>query len=594
MSSGSFQLSAPSLTGASLLVAALQDLGVTVVFGYTGAAILPVFNELARAGVRIVVNANEQSAAFAAAGYSRAGGGVGVAIVTSGPAITNTLTAVADAYADSVPLLVIAGQVPEYKLGTDSFQHIDVSRVFGATAKRAVLVENASSIEALVKDAYHLAAEGKPGPVVIDFPLNLQQDVVAARPALRTDFSRVYADESHLSPEQCARFFDLLRASRRPLLYIGGGLNSERGSRAIRRFNRLFAMPSVNTLMAKGVLDETDPIALGLLGMFGTPYANMIIQENDFFFAIGVRWDDRVAEKVGFAIHSRIATIDINPAKVHQIRSERNPDFSVIGDAPTFLDDLSAYAETNGIVLEIEPWRERAASLKRAWPLAYRREAPVLQQAEVLDLLNELLPANALLTTGVGNHQLLAAQYLRMRAPQRFLTSGSFGTMGFGMPSAVGAHFAAPEATVIVIDGDGSLRMNLGEVHTIGTLHLPIKILLLNNMSDGMVRNLEDAAYGGRHSATERPQDVSFSAIARLCGFTFAERIAKRVDLRSGLEDFLAADGPAMLEVMTDIEEAIYPIVPAGKGYHDMNLGPYIHEVPAADVAGAGTKKGVA
>lgn len=584
-------LAAP-LTGAALLVAALKDLGVTVVFGYTGAAILPVFDELAQAGIRIVVSANEQSAAFAAAGYSRAGGGVGVAIVTSGPAITNTLTAVADAYADSVPLLVIAGQVPEYKLGTDSFQHIDVSRVFGATAKRAVLVENAAEIEALVKDAFHFAAEGKAGPVVLDFPLNLQQEVVAARPAFQADFARVYADETHLSDDQCARFFALLSASQRPLLYLGGGLNSERGSRAIRRFNRRFVIPSVNTLMAKGVVDETDPLSLGLLGMFGTPYANMIIQENDFFFAIGVRWDDRVAEKVGFAIHSRIATIDINPAKVHQIRSERNPDFSVIGDAPTLLDDLSAYAVRNDIILKIAPWQERAAGLKRAWPLDYRRDTTVIQQAEVLDLLNTLLPANALITTGVGNHQLLAAQYLRMRVPRRFLTSGSFGTMGFGMPSAVGAHFAVPDASVIVIDGDSSLRMNLGELTTIGTLGLPIKILLLNNQGDGMVYNLEDAAYGGRHSATRRPRDVDFSAVARLSGFSsFAERITERGALRSSLEAFLAANGPAMLEVMTDIEEAIYPIVPSGKGYHDMNLGPYIHEVEGASATSVGAKK---
>lgn len=330
--------------------------------------------------------------------------------------------------------------------------------------------------------------------------------------------------------------------------------------------------------MAKGVVDEREDTNLGMLGMFGTPYANKIIQENDFFFALGVRWDDRVAEKVGFAIHAQIAYIDIHPQKVYQIRNERKPEFSFIGDAATALNDLADYARKHKITVSIDDWIAYAAKLKRSWPLDYQRASPFIQQAEVLDRLNSLLPDHAVLTTGVGNHQLTAAQYIQSNRPKSFLTSGSFGTMGFGMPAAVGACYARPDADVFVIDGDGSFRMNMGELHTIGTLGLPIKILLLNNRSDGMVHNLEDAVYGGRHSATMRPADVPFSQMADLCGFAFSRRVAVRDELPEALEEFVQAEGPAILEVVTDREEVLYPVVRPGTSYADMELGPYIQE----------------
>lgn len=455
------------MKGAAIIARSLEDLGVECVFGYTGAAILPVMDALGQSRISIVVNSNEQSAAFSAAGFSRSSDRVGIAIVTSGPAITNTLTAVADSFADSVPLVVIAGQVPENKIGTDSFQHIDVASVFGPTAKSVVSVNRIGNMEAVIKDAYFLARSGKPGPVVIDLPINLQQNVNVYSGGNLEHFARVYENESHLSDAQCGRFFELLGKSARPLLYLGGGLNSERGSAAIRRFNARFDIPSVNTLMAKGVLDENDPAALGLLGMFGTPYANKIIQDNDFFFAIGVRWDDRVAEKVGFAIDAKIAYIDINPQKMCQIRSERSPDFTFLGDAAVALDDLTGYAGRHDIRINIDEWRQHAVKLKLAWPLNYRRDGDAIQQAEALDLLNSRLADDMIVTTGVGNHQLLAAQYLKMRRPRRFLTSGSFGTMGFGVPAAIGACHANPDARVIAIDGDGGFRMNMeiGRAH---------------------------------------------------------------------------------------------------------------------------------
>ena len=566
-------------SGAELIVRSLEDLGVSCIFGYTGAAILPVMDELAKSSIRIVINANEQCSAFSAAGYSRASEQVGVAIVTSGPAITNTLTAVADSYADSIPLVVIAGQVPEHKLGTDSFQHIDVAAVFGPTAKKVYSVKSINNLEMVIKDAYFLAKSGKPGPVVIDLPLNLQQKEVTYEGLPLTRFSDVYEQEVHLSDKQCEQFFDLLCQAKHPLLYLGGGLNNQEGSDAIRRFNGLFRIPSVNTLMAKGVVDETGAMHQGMLGMFGTPSANTIIQENDLFLAIGVRWDDRVAEKVGFAIHAKIAFIDIHPEKVQQIRNERRPTFSFIGNAATLLNDLTDWGLKHAITLDIEPWRDYAAQLKLSWPLDYDRQSPSIQMANVLEILNGKLADDAIVTTGVGNHQLFSAQYLQRKKPRTFLTCGAFGTMGSGMPLAVGAVSAMPSSPVIVVDGDGSFRMNMGELFTIGTQHLPIKILLMNNHADGMVYNLEDVSYGRRHSATCRNEDVRFDQIAKLCGFGFSKRVIQTRELESAIDAWLSWDGPSFLEVITDRNEVLYPVVRPGSSYKEMELGPNIKRI---------------
>ncbi|MDY0387571.1 MAG: thiamine pyrophosphate-binding protein [Methanolobus sp.] len=567
------------MNGAEILVKSLEDLGVKQIFGYTGAAILPVFHALEQSDIEIVVNSNEQSSAFSAAGYSRSSNEVGVAIVTSGPAITNTLTSVADAFGDSIPLLVFAGQVPEYKIGTDSFQHINVKSVFGDAAKKVIQVSNGDDLESMIKDAYYYAMSGKPGPVVIDIPLNKQQKMHEYQGINVLRFEESYHDDRHLSEEQCEEFYQIFLNSKRPLLYLGGGLNCEAGSSAIREFSEYFGIPSVNTLMAKGVVDERKDLNLGMLGMFGTASANMLIQENDFFLAVGVRWDDRVAEKVGFAIGTDIAYIDINPEKMHQIKIERGTKFSFIGDAATAILDLLSYAKKHSITLAIHDWQERARSLKRSWPLDYNRQSQYIQSAEVMALLATYVDGNTRITTGVGNHQMLAAQHLPMQKAKSFMTSGSFGTMGFSMPTSIGVHYANPDARVIAIDGDGSLRMNLGELHTIASLDLPIKILMLNNRSDGMVQNLQDAAYDGVRTGTQRLKDVHFAQIASSFGFSYAKRIADRSDLKEGMEAFLNADGPCFLEVCTDREEILYPKVPAGGAYKDMILGPYIKQV---------------
>ena len=565
------------LTGAEILVKSLEQLKITHVFGYPGATILPVFHALANTPIQIVVNSNEQSCAFSAAGFSRSSDKVGVAIVTSGPAITNTLTAVADCNSDSIPIVVVAGQVPQRKIGSDEFQHINVTEVFAKASKKVILISDNSDVEAVVKDAYFLARSGKPGPVVIDFPFDLQKKMAYYKQQDPDTYQLKYEDESHLGRNQCKEFFEILQSANRPLLYIGGGLNSKPASDKIREFNRIFNIPSINSIMGKGILDERLETSLGMLGMFGTPYANMAIQETDLFVAFGVRWDDRVTQRVGDeGLEADIAYFDINAEKVQEVRVTRNPKFSFIGDAKIALEDLLEYAKQNNIKLSISEWQERASYLKRAYQLNYDRKTERIQQAEVMDLLSTFLTQQTKITTGVGNHQMLAAQYLKILQPKSFFAASGFGTMGFALPCAIGVHYANSKSTVLAIDGDSSIKMNMGEIHTIGSLGLPIKILLLNNHGDGMVKNIQDADYQQVHTATERSFDANFAQIAAECGFTFHRKIKDRRDLEPSMREMLNATGPSFLEIVTDTNEVVYPRIPIGKGYGDMILGPFI------------------
>ena len=567
------------MNNAQILAKSFADLGVTRVFGFSGATILPVFHAIEEYGIDIVVDANEQSCAFAAGGYSRGSDEVGIAVVTSGPAITNTLTAVADANADSIPLLVFAGQVAQTKMGTDEFQTINVASIFADAAKKVILVTELQNVEEIVKDAYFLAKSGKPGPVVIDFPFDIQKAEGEYRGIEPERFRHKYDEERHLGENQCRQFFDLLQKAKRPLLYIGGGLNSTAGSERIRAFNRRYKVPSIWSLMGKGILNEEGDWALGMLGMFGVPAANMAIQETDLFVAFGIRWDDRVSQKVGESgLDADIAYFDINPEKVQEVRFSRNPKFSFIGKAETALDDLLKYAEEHDIRLDIGDWQEYTSRLKKENPLNFDRSARDIQQAEVMEMLSGHITRETKITTGVGNHQMFAAQYLLTLTPKSFITSGGYGTMGFSLPTAIGAQLANPNATVISIDGDGSMLMNLGELFTIGKYELPVKVLLLNNHGDCMVRNIQDLAYGGSYVGTKKITSVSFANVAREMGFRFARRVEDRQDLEASLKAFIEADGPSFLEVVTDVDEMLYPRIPAGLGYKDMILGPHMEK----------------
>ncbi len=565
-------------TGAEVLVKSLKDLGVKQVFGYTGGTILPVFHALQKEGIDIIINSNEQAAAFSAAGYSRSSGEVGVVVVTSGPSITNTLTSVCDSFCDSIPMIVIAGQVSEHKIGTDAFQHINVPAIFAECSKKAIQI-NGENIENTIKDLYFFSKSGKPGPIVIDFPFDKQIKESEYSNIPIVQYKEKYLPKTHLTESQCKDFFDNLISCKKPLLYVGGGVNFEGASKALNRFNQILKIPYVNTLMGKGVIDENGELALGMLGMFGTPTANIAVQKNDLFFAIGVRWDDRVAEKVGcFGPHSKIAYIDINPEKVNQIRKERNPAFIFEGDSELVLNDLANYAEQHKITLDIESWRKEVIEIKNKWSLNYNRDSSTIQQAYAMDVLNEFIDDKTIISTGVGNHQMHAAQYLKMKVPKSFLTSGSFGTMGFGLPALIGAYYANPTKILIDVDGDSSICMNLGELKTIGIYKIPIKIIVLNNKGDGMVRNLQDAAYGGVYVGTMREENISISKIAAQCNFDFAKSVSDKENLKQSIKELLDSKGPAILEIYTDEKETLYPKIPPGKNYSEMILGPFIKE----------------
>ena len=565
------------MNNAEILAKSLINLGVQKVFGFSGVTIMPVIHALDACGIEIVVCSNEQSCAFAAGGYSRSSDSIGIAVVTSGPAITNTLTAVADANADSIPLLVFAGQVTRMKMGTDEFQHINVEKIFSGAAKKVILVNELHNIEEIVKDAYFFAKSGKPGPVVIDFPFDIQNREGVYQAIDVERFRYKYDEERHLGENQCSQFFQLLQNAKRPLLYIGGGLNSKAGSERIRTFNQRYKVPSIWSLMGKGILNEKDDFALGMLGMFGVPAANMAIQNTDLFVAFGVRWDDRVTQKVGeLGLEADIAYFDVNPEKVQEVRFSRKPKFTFIGRAETALDDLLNYAEKQAIELNIGEWQECGRQLKKKFPLNFNRNAQAIQQAEVMEFLSTHITENMKITTGVGNHQMLAAQYLATKSPKSFITSGGFGTMGFALPNAIGTHYANPSATILAIDGDGSLLMNLGELFTIGRYGLPIKVLLLNNHGECMVRNYQKFVYGGDYVATKKVNAVNFAALAKDLAFVFSRRIDDRRNLVDGLKAFLHTDGPCFLEVICDEDEMLYPRIPAGKGYSNMILGPYM------------------
>lgn len=565
------------MNNAEILAKSLVDLGVQRIFGFTGVTIMPVIHALDACGIEIVVSANEQSCAFAAGGYSRSSDKVGITVVTSGPAITNTLTAVADANADSIPLIVFAGQVARVKMGTDEFQHINVAKIFSGAAKKVIVVNELNNIEEIVKDAYFFAKSGKPGPVVIDFPFDMQNREGVYQAIDVERFRYKYDEERHLGENQCRQFFEILQNAKRPLLYIGGGLNSAAGSERIRAFNERYKVPSIWSLLGKGILNENDDFALGMLGMFGLPAANMAIQKTDLFVAFGVRWDDRVSQKVGEAgLKADIAYFDVNPEKVQEVRFSRKPKFTFIGRAETALDDLLTYAEKHDITLNIGEWQEYGRQLKKQYPLKFKKDTPAIQQAEVMEHLSHHITEKMKITTGVGNHQMLAAQYLVTKSPKSFITSGGFGTMGFGLPSSIGTYFANPDATVLAIDGDGSLLMNLGELFTIGRYGLPIKVLLLNNHGECMVRNYQKYVHGGNYVATVRHNNVNFAVLAKDLSFTFSRRIEERAELEEGLHAFLQAEGPCFLEVVCDKDEMLYPRIPAGKGYAGMILGPYI------------------
>jgi acetolactate synthase-1/2/3 large subunit len=585
-------LAGTSMSGADIVIQVLADEGVDTIFGYSGGAILPTYDAVFRyndqhrradgsAAMPLIVPANEQGAGFMAAGYARASGKVGVAMVTSGPGATNTVTPVRDCMADSIPIVVICGQVPTNSIGSDAFQEAPVAAVMGAVAKHVFLVTDAEKLEATMRSAFKLARTGRPGPVVIDIPKNVQNWIGSfsgsgelALPGYQRRLDAVV--NNRLSDESCQRFFALLAQSDRPLIYAGGGVINGNAAKAMRRVANEYGIPVTTTLMALGASDTRHPLALHMLGMHGVASANYAVEDCDFLIAIGARFDDRVAgDPIRFAPNAKnIAQFDVDAAEIGKVK---RVNWHQVGLLQRDLEDILSFGRRINFGKSYEQWHVEIAELKTRHALNYDRDSDLIQPYAVIEEVNRWTKGEAIISTGVGQHQMWAAQYFDFREPRLWLTSGSMGTMGFGLPAAIGAQFAQPDRVVIDIDGDASIRMNIGELETATTYKLPIKVIVLNNYGDGMVRQWQKLYYSGRMSGSDKSlHRKDFVKAAEADGFGFARKLDRKEDLQSTIAEFMEFNGPSFLEVIIDPDALVYPMVGPGLSYSNMITGDYI------------------
>jgi acetolactate synthase-1/2/3 large subunit len=587
LNQGAHPLAGASMTGADMLVQVLADEGVDTIFGYSGGAILPIYDAVFRynqehdSAMPLIVPANEQGAGFMAAGFARASGRVGLALVTSGPGATNMVTPVRDSMADSVPIVVICGQVPTTAIGTDAFQEAPVPSIMGAVAKHVFLITDPTKLEATVRTAFEIARTGRPGPVVLDVPKDVQnwKGVFHGSgrlpiPGYRQRMNRLEA--SKLPEAACAGFFAALSAAKRPLLYVGGGVVNGSASHALREFANALQIPVVTTLMGIGAVDTQQALSMRMLGMHGAAFANYAVDDCDFLVALGARFDDRVAGNPGrFAARAKyIAHVDIDASEINKVK---HVDWSHVGLMPDALQTLFDYGKRIGFKCDWSDWRRHCHELRSIYAMNYDRNSPIIQPYYVIEEINRLTRGEAIIATGVGQHQMWAAQYFDFRSPRLWLTSGSMGTMGFGLPAAIGAQYAQRNRLVIDIDGDASIRMNIGEMETVTTYDLPIKVVVLNNCGDGMVKQWQKLFHKGRLSGSDKSLHTKdFVKAAQADGFKYAVRLDKKSDVPRVIEEFISFQGPAFLEVMIDQDAGVYPMVGPGQAYEDMITGDHI------------------
>jgi len=599
-------LAGKKMSGAEMIVQVLADEGVTTIFGYSGGAILPTydavfcFNEDRKARgaaqMPLIVPANEQGAGFMAAGYARASGRVGVCIVTSGPGATNTVTPIRDSMADSVPMVVICGQVPRSAIGTDAFQEAPVPSIMGSVAKHIFLVTDPEKLEATVRTAFEIARTGRPGPVVIDIPKDVQNTSVEFRgtgtlpmPGYRRRLETLTTDI--IDGTEANHFFEMLGESQRPLIYAGGGVVNGNAAAEMREFAEAFDVPVVTTLMGIGAVDTTDALSMRMLGMHGAAFANYAVDDCDFLITIGARFDDRVAgSPAKFAPGAKaIAHFDIDRAEINKVKRVQ---WSHVGLLPEALRMLTAHGRRAGFKRDRSKWLEYLAELRGKYAMNYDRQSELIQPYYVIEEINRITKGEAIISTGVGQHQMWSAQYFDFKRPRLWLTSGSMGTMGFGLPAAIGAQFANPGKLVIDIDGDASVRMNIGEMETVTTYNLPVKIVVLNNNGDGMVKQWQKLFHKGRLSASEKTLHTKdFIKAAQADGFKYAVRLDRKSDVPRVIAEFLAFEEAAFLEVIIDPDAGVYPMVGPGQPYEAMITGDWIPSRKKVDVKPPGASE---
>jgi acetolactate synthase I/II/III large subunit len=491
------------------------------------------------------------------------------------------VTPVRDCAADSVPIVVICGQVPTAAIGSDAFQEAPVANIMGAVAKHCFLVTDPTRLEATVRTAFEIARTGRPGPVVIDVPKDVQNWVGpfqgAGHLAVRGYRQRMSQLKLNgLDEARCAEFFNMLGDSKRPLIYAGGGVIHGQGAQEMRRFAIELGIPVVTTLMGIGAFDTMHPLSMRMLGMHGAAFANYAVDDCDFLIALGARFDDRVAAvPAKFAKNAKhIAHIDVDASEINKVKRVQ---WSHVGMLPAALDALSGYARRQNFRRDFTEWHAHLAELKQKYAMNYDRDSNLIQPYYVIEEINRLTRGEAIISTGVGQHQMWSAQYFDFRDPRCWLTSGSMGTMGFGLPAAIGAQFARRDRLVIDVDGDASIRMNLGELETVTTYNLPLKVLVLNNFGDGMVKQWQKLFFKGRLSASDKSlHKKDFVKTAQADGFPYAARLDRKADVPRVIREFIEFDGPAFLEVIIDPDAGVYPMVGPGQGYDEMITGDFI------------------
>ncbi|MET1124871.1 MAG: acetolactate synthase large subunit [Archaeoglobaceae archaeon] len=548
------------MRAASALVKALEEEGVEVVFGIPGGAIIEVYDALYDSNIVHITTRHEQAAVHAADGYARATGRVGVAMATSGPGATNTVTGIATAYMDSSPIVVFTGQVPTSLIGNDAFQEADITGITMPITKHNYLVTDARKLLQIVKEAFHIASTGRPGPVLVDLPKDVTTaDIEYKYPKKVELIGYKPSYEGH--PKQIKRAAELIMKSERPIILAGGGVRLSNASQELLELAETIPAFVVTTLMGKGAIPETHPLCLGFIGMHGSRYANYAVQESDLIIAVGCRFSDRTTGRVSsFAPNAKIIHIDIDPA---EIGKNVEADVPIVGDAKRVLAKLKTYVQYK----QRKEWEDHVNELRRKYPLRYRKEG--FKPQFVVEKTYEMFP-DAIITTEVGQNQMWAAQYFKVKHPRQFITSGGLGTMGFGFPAAIGAQVAFPDKTVIDIAGDGSFLMNIQELATCVYYSLPVRVFILNNGFLGMVRQWQQIFYRERYSATcIGCRDMSFEKIAKGFG-AVAYTVEKPSEIEDVLREIKDLDDPVVVDFRVDYQANVFPFVPPGSALNEV------------------------
>ena len=556
------------ISGAQMVIEALIAEGVDTVFGYPGGAIMNVYDAIYKQDkFRHILTRHEQAAVHAAEGYAKVSAKVGVAMITSGPGFTNAVTGLADAYMDSIPLVVISGQVPMSLIGTDAFQEIDAVGISRSCTKHNYLVTDAADLPRILKEAFYIARSGRPGPVHVDIPKDVTAQIAEYNYDIKLDLE-TYKPHTKGNPRQIKKAIQAIANSKRPVFYLGGGIINSNAADEVRELVHKTGIPAVETFMARGTLVHDDALLIGMLGMHGSYAANMAMSETDMVIALGSRFDDRVTGKLSeFAKNATVIHVDIDPASISKLV---NANFPIVGDIKNVVNDMLAQSSVID-AQNYEQWRETIINFNELHPLTYYEDSERLKPQWVIERVGELLGDDANISTDVGQHQMWTAQFYPFSRPRQFISSGGLGTMGFGFPAAIGVKAAAPEKTSINFTGDGSILMNCQELMTAVEKKLPVINIILNNNFLGMVRQWQTLFYDKRHSETDLSVQPNFVKLAEAFG-GIGYRVTTKEEFDAALQDAIKKDVVAFIEVKVERFENVMPMVPSGGSLFNMML----------------------